>query len=134
MSHLPRQIQRHYQEAFSDEQEELQDTPILVAPSINEDDLLREGAQIRRDEERAQDEYMATFFGDEHFRDEDEGSHTAPRPRHTNTRSRQWEEAEEHARTPIYHGSRVNQLSAILLLLNLQARHKATNGLLDDVF
>ncbi len=78
MSHIPWQIRHHYQEAFHHEEEELGDTPIL-GPSGDEGSFIRDEAQIRRDEDRAQDEYMATFFGNSDFGAKNDITTTNPR-------------------------------------------------------
>jgi hypothetical protein len=38
-----------------------------------------------------------------------------------------WHEARAHARTSIFQGARLSRLAAILWLLNIQAKHKASN-------
>ncbi len=40
----------------------------MVVPLHGEDEVLRDEVQMRHEEERAQDEFMATFFGDENER------------------------------------------------------------------
>ncbi len=39
-----------------------------------------------------------------------------------------------HAQTPIFQGARLSRLAAILGLLNIQVKHKASNTLLLDIF
>ncbi len=94
---------------------------------------------VMEDQDRAMDEFMTDWFGanPDHGVNvpENEGSDSHdPRPRHTPEGQHQWDEAEKHARTPIYEGARLSRLSAILGLLNLQAKHKASNALLSDMF
>lgn len=84
------------------------------------------------DEERVYEQFIATHFDDIDELAPDDPS--TPPHRTTGPWFRQWEVVEEHARTCIFLGSRLNCLSTILLVLKLQARHNATNGLLDDIF
>jgi Transposase family tnp2 len=95
--------------------------------------------QFREDEERAMDEVMEQFYDiDDDPRgdggDGGHGGHGDGGRRRTSAHQRQWQEAQGHARTRIYEGSRLSRLSAIMLLLNLQQRHGASNLLLDDLF
>jgi hypothetical protein len=55
-------------------------------------------------------------------------------PRDNGSGKRQRQEAEAHARTPIFQGARLSHLLAILGLLNIQAKHKASNTILWDIF
>ncbi len=54
-------------EALHEEEDRSHDEE-MVPPIHAEDEFRRDEADIRRDEERAQDEYMATFLGDENER------------------------------------------------------------------
>ncbi|CAM6082121.1 unnamed protein product [Calypogeia fissa] len=93
-------------------------------------------AQVRLDEERAMDDLMEQFYEGGEDDDIGEGDNVdegAP-PRRRSAHQRQWEEAQGHARTRIYEGSRLSRLSAIMLLLNLQQRHGASIVFLDDLF
>ena len=55
---------------------------------------------------------------------------------HHNRRPREklWDEAKHHAEARIYDGARLSRLSSILEILNLQAKYKASNVMLDDLF
>jgi len=65
----------------------------------------------------------------------DEGANVdVPHHQHTAQGQRRWQEAEAHARTPIFQGARLSRLAAILGLLNIQAKHKASNIMLSDIF
>ncbi len=65
----------------------------------------------------------------------DEGANVdVPHHQHTAQGQRQWQEAEAHAQTPIFQGARLSRLAAILGLLNIQAKHKASNTMLSDIF
>ncbi|CAM6010506.1 unnamed protein product [Sphagnum balticum] len=57
-----------------------------------------------------------------------------PRHQHTAQAQRQWQEAKAHAQTPIFQGARLSRLAAILGLLNIQTKHKASNTMLSDIF
>jgi hypothetical protein len=71
------------------------------------------------------------MFGNPH----DEGANADdPRHQHTAQGQRQWQEAKAHAQTPIFQGARLSRLVAILELLNIQAKHKASNTMLLDIF
>ncbi len=65
----------------------------------------------------------------------DEGANAdVPHHAHTAQGQWQWQEAEAHARTPIFQGARLSRLTTILGLLNIQAKHKASNTMLSDIF
>lgn len=98
-------------------------------------DQPRTDEQARLDHDVAMDDFFADWFGDgSHEEQEEIGEHPTPNPRETPDGQRQWKEAEGHARTPIYAGACTLRLAAILALLNLQTRHKASNALLSDIF
>jgi hypothetical protein len=82
------------------------------------------------DEEQAMDEVMTNYFPDDEMTYEGESLH--PRPGHP--RERLWKEAQQHAEARIFEGARLSRLLAILQILNLQSRYKASNIMLDDVF
>jgi len=97
-------------------------------------------APLPADQEQAMDDFMVDWFGldivDDMFGNpHDEGANTDdPRHQHTAQGQRQWQEAEAHAQTPIFQGARLSCLAAILGLLNIQAKHKASNTMLSDIF
>jgi hypothetical protein len=82
------------------------------------------------DEEEAMDEIMTNYFPDEEMTYEGESRH----PQSGHPRERLWKEAQQHAEARIFEGARLSRLSAILQILNLQARYKASNIMLDDLF
>ncbi|CAM6084234.1 unnamed protein product [Calypogeia fissa] len=96
--------------------------------------------QVMLDQDRAMDDFMVDWFG----ADNEDGVvgdipdfhdiPNDPRPQHTPWGQQQWEKAKQHARTPIFEGARLSHLSAILGLLNIQAKHKGSNTMLSDIF
>jgi hypothetical protein len=81
-------------------------------------------------EREAMDEVMTNYFVEDDLTFEDDEL----QPRHGHSRERLWEEAQQHAHARIFYGSRLSVLSAILEILNLQTRYKASNIMLDDLF
>lgn len=102
------------------EEENEDDEDIVDSEDMDEDRGMND--------QEAMDEFMETFFHDE----VEDDLHALP-PRQRATRKRAWTAAEEHAKERIYEGARVSRLSAILMLLNLQARYQASNALLNDL-
>jgi hypothetical protein len=86
------------------------------------------------------DDFMVDWFGldivdDMSGNPHDEGANVdVPHHQHTAQGQRQWQEVEAHAQTPIFQGARLSRLAAILGLLNIQAKHKASNTMLSDIF
>jgi Transposase family tnp2 len=99
-----------------------------------------EADEVMQDQHRAMDKYMVDWFGVDptneslHVTDGEPVQPNDPRPRHRPEGQHQWEEAEKHARTPIFDGARLSRLSAILGLMNIQAKYKASNALISDIF
>jgi hypothetical protein len=89
-----------------------------------------EVANMDEREEEAMDEVMTNYFLDDDLTFEV----GQPQPRHGHPREKLWEEAQQHAQARIFPGSRLSRLSAILQILNLQTRYKASNIMLDDLF
>ncbi|CAM6094092.1 unnamed protein product [Calypogeia fissa] len=100
----------------------------------------RTADQIMLDQDRAMDDFMVAWFGADNEDDvpgdngEPQDIPNDPRPRHTPQGQQQWEEAKQQACTPIFEGARLSRLSAILGLLNIQAKHKGSNSMLSDIF
>jgi hypothetical protein len=97
-------------------------------------------APLPANQEQAMDDFMVDWFGLDRIDDmfgnrHDEGANVDdPRCQHTAHGQRQWQEAEAHAQTPIFQGARLSCLAAISGLLNIQAKHKASNTMLSDIF
>lgn len=104
------------EDAQNEEEEDADNLPDL--PSDDEDALMND--------EAAMDDFMGQYFHEEM---EEDPPPESQRP----SRQRAWKQATEHAKTRIFTGARVSRLSAILMLLNLQARYQASNALLDDL-
>ncbi|CAM6103802.1 unnamed protein product [Calypogeia fissa] len=90
-----------------------------------EEEAPRTADQVMRDQDAAIDNFMEDWFGD-NVEDNVLGhspdgglSPNDPQPRHRPEGQQEWEEAQHHARTPIYEGARLSRLSAILGLLNI---------------
>ena len=96
--------------------------------------------EVMLDQDRAMDDFMVDWFGADDEDGEPGNNDEAapipndPRPRHTPQGQQQWEEAKQQARTPIFEGARLNRLSAILGLLNIQAKHKGSNSMFSDIY
>jgi hypothetical protein len=97
-------------------------------------------APMPANQEQAMDDFMVDWFGfdivdDMSSNPHDEGPNADdPRHQHTAQGQRQWQEAEAHAQTHIFQGVRLSRLATILGLLNIQAKHKANNTMLSDIF
>ena len=105
-----------------------------------EDEVMEDTYDLPENPEQAiaMDAYINDWFEDvvpnREVEDSNGSSSDVDAPPPTRRRQKMWEEAETHARTPIYDGARMTKLSSILALLNLQSRHNASNILLDEVF
>ncbi len=97
-------------------------------------------APLPANQEQTMDDFMVDWFGLDIIDDmsgnpHDEGANVDdPRHQHTAQGQRQWQEAEAHAQTPIFQGARLSRLAAILGLLDIQAKHKASSTILSDIF
>ncbi|CAK9253772.1 unnamed protein product [Sphagnum jensenii] len=97
-------------------------------------------APLPANQEQAMDDFMVDWFGldivdDMSSNPHDEGANADdPHHQHTAQGQQQWQEAEAHVQTPIFQGARLSRLVAIVGLLNIQAKHKASNTMLSDIF
>jgi hypothetical protein len=97
-------------------------------------------APLPVNQEQVMDDFMVDWFGLDRVDDmsgnpHDEGANVDdPRCQHIAQGQRQWQEAEAHAQTPIFQGARLSHLAAILGLLNIQAKHKASITMLSKKF
>jgi hypothetical protein len=97
-------------------------------------------ADLPANQEQAIDQFMVDWFAS----DEVNNMSSNPKDERVNVDNphfpntargqKRWQEARAHARTPIFQGARLSRLAAILELLNIQAKHKASNTMLSDIF
>ena len=118
---LPRRMREKQQEARR----------AMATPDSDEseDEQPSNAAHNQVDEERAMDEMMMNYLVDDDLPYEREEVHHNRRPR-----EKLWDEAKHHAEARIYDGARLSRLSSILEILNLQAKYKASNVTLDNLF
>jgi hypothetical protein len=97
-------------------------------------------APLLANHDQAMDQFMVDWLTDDQV--DDMSANPYHEPANVNNAhfpdtaqgQRHWQEAEAHARTPIFQGARLSRLAAILGLLNIQAKHKASNTMLSDIF
>ena len=138
---LPRRLRTTYREMEVQQGEESSSTHSSSSnSSADDEDASPPLDEVMPDQDSAMDDFMADWFG-VHGEDEMSGlplhgeeSAYDPRPQHTPEGQQQWKAAEGHARTPIFEGARLSRLAAILGLLNIQAKHKASNTMLSEIF
>jgi hypothetical protein len=97
-------------------------------------------ANLPANQEQAIDQFMVEWFAS------DEVNNMSGNPKNervnvdnphspdTARGQKHWQEARAHARTPIFQGARLSHLAAILDLLNIQAKYKASNTMLSNIF
>lgn len=138
---MPCRQREHYEEAVCNDFIGMEDPNRMDEDMVRTDeDMARveeemarmEKERANKEHKRANDQFFAAFFDDIPDIGSDEDDNIEPTPR--TPRVCQWHEVEEHARTRLFPELHVNHLSVILLVLNLQAQHKATNGLVNDLF
>src|SRR5450759_4804684 len=138
---LPRRLRTTYREMEVQQEEESSSTHSSSSnSSADDEDASPPLDEVMPDQDSAMDDFMADWFGvhgeDEMFGLPLHGEESAydPRPQHTPEGQQQWKAVEGHARTPIFEGARLSRLAAILGLLNIQAKHKASNTMLSEIF
>ena len=92
-----------------------------------EGDLPQMKVDVHMNEERAMDEVTLNYFEDHDM--VNQGEHVQPRQGHP--RKKLWEATKQHATTRLFEGAKLSRLSAILELLNLQAKFNVCNIMLD---